>query len=292
MSRLAYVDGQVVPLGAAAVSVEDRGLQFADSVYEVCAVLGGRLLDWPEHVARLARNLGELGIAMPMAAAALGLVARRLIAANRVGEALLYLQVTRGTAKREHGFPSPRAPTLVMTVRGFDFAQRVAQQATGVAVVSAPDLRWGRCDIKTTGLLANVLAKQAARDAGAFEAWLVAGDGTVTEGGSTNAWIVDATGAVVTHPLSPRILPGVMRGAVIAAAASLQITVAERTFTLEDAKEAVEAFITSTTVPVLPVVRIDGTPVNGGSPGPVTARLAGAIWDRIAAQTGYRPEAH
>jgi len=291
MPRLAYVAGQVVPLGRASVSVEDRGLQFADSVYEVCAVLGGRLLDWPEHVARLARNLGELGIAMPMAAPALGLVARRLIAANRAGEALLYLQVTRGTSKRDHNFPSPRPPTLVMTVRPFDFAQRVAQQAKGIAVVSAPDLRWGRCDIKTTGLLANVLAKQAARDAGAFEAWLVSGDGTVTEGGSTNTWIVDAAGTVVTHPLSPAILPGVMRGAVIAAARDMQIAVAERGFSLDEAKAAAEAFITSTTVPVLPVVRIDGVPVGGGAPGPVATRLADAIWGRIANQTGYRPTA-
>jgi D-alanine transaminase len=197
--------------------------------------------------------------------------------------------VTRGTAKRDHGFPSARAPTLVMTVRPFDFAQRVGQQATGVAVISAPDLRWGRCDIKTTGLLANVLAKQVARDAGAFEAWLVAADGTVTEGGSTNTWIVDAGGTVVTHPLSSQILPGVMRGAVIEAAAAMQMTVAERAFTLDEAKAAAEAFITSTTVPVLPVVRIDGAMVGGGRPGPVAARLADAIWDRIAAQTGYRP---
>lgn len=289
MPRLAYVDGQVVPLAHASVSVEDRGLQFADSVYEVCAVLGGRLLDWPEHVARLARNLGELSIAPPMAAPALGLVARRLIAANRASEALLYIQVTRGTATRDHGFPSDPVSTLVMTVRPFDFAQRVGQQAKGVAVVSAPDLRWRRCDIKTTGLLANVLAKQDAREAGAFEAWLIADDGTVTEGGSTNAWIVDAAGTVVTHPLSPKILPGVMRGAAIEAAASMRIAVVERAFTLDEAKAAAEAFITSTTVPVLAVVRIDGQPVDGGTPGPVAARLADAIWDRIAAQTGYRP---
>ncbi len=289
MPRLAYVDGRIVPLAEASVSVEDRGLQFADSVYEVCAVLGGRLLDWPDHVTRLIRNLGELRIAAPMAASALGLVARRLIAANRATEALLYIQVTRGTAKRDHGFPTDPRPTLVMTVRPFDFAQRVGQQAKGIAVIAVPDRRWGRCDIKTTGLLANVLAKQAARTAGAFEAWLVDDDGSVTEGGSTNTWIVDAGGTIVTHPLTDRILPGVMRGAVIAAAANMQIRVVERAFSLDEAKTATEAFITSTTVPVLSVVRLDGLPVGEGRPGPVAARLAGAIWDRIAAQTGYRP---
>jgi D-alanine transaminase len=288
MPRLAYVDGRFVPLAAAAVGVEDRGLQFADSVYEVVAVLGGCLLDWDDHAARLTRNLAELGIAPPLGDAALGMVARRLIAANRAREALLYLQVTRGTARRDHGYAAGMRPTLVMTVRPFDFAQRVGQQAVGVAVVTAPDERWGRCDIKTTGLLANVRAKQAARDAGAFEAWLVGTDGMVAEGASTNAWLVDG-GALITPPLTHRVLPGVMRGAVLAAAHAAGIAVAEWPFTVEQAYAADEALITSTTVPVLPVVRIDGVPVGNGAPGPVAARLAAAIWDRIATQTGYRP---
>lgn len=289
MPRLAYVDGQIIPLTEASVPVEDRGLQFADSVYEVCAILNGRLLDWPLHLARLGRNLGELSIAAPMADAALSLVARRLIAANRASEALLYIQVSRGTAKRDHGFPSARRPTLVMTVRPFDFAQRVGQQAKGVAVIGVADQRWARCDIKTTGLLANVLAKQAARDAGAFEAWLVREDGLVTEGGSTNTWIVDAGGTIVTHPISPHILPGVMRAAVIEAAMSTGIRLIERPFSLDEARGAAEAFITSTTVPVLPVVRIDGDAIGSGLPGPIATRLAAAIWQRIASQTGYRP---
>lgn len=289
MPRLAYVDGQFVPLATANVNVEDRGLQFADSVYEVCAVLNGRLLDWPEHVARLMRNLGELAIAAPMTPAALGLVARRLIAANKATPALLYLQVTRGTARRDHLPLRAARPTLVMTVRPFDFAQRVGQQAKGVTVTTLPDRRWGRCDLKTTGLLANVLAKQAARDRGAFEAWLVDADGFVAEGGSTNAWIVTADGTLVTPPLTPRVLPGVMRGAVIEAARDCQICVDERAFTVGEARNAAEALITSTTVPVLPVVGIDGQPVGGGAPGPVAARLAAAIWDRIADQTGYQP---
>ncbi len=288
MPRLAYVDGQFVPLAGASVHVEDRGLQFADSIYEVVAVLNGRLLDWPEHAARLARNLDELGVAPPLGEAALAMVARRLIAANRAREALLYLQVTRGSARRDHGFPDRPRPTLAMTVRPFDFAQRVGQQTRGVAVVIVADERWGRCDIKTTGLLANVIAKQRAREASAFEAWLVGADGSIAEGASTNAWIVE-DGTLVTPPLTRRVLPGVMRAAVIAAAGQLGIAVAERPFDVARALAADEALITSTTVPVLPVVRIDGAEVAGGAPGPIGARLAGAIWQRIADQTGYRP---
>ena len=288
MPRLAYVDGRFMPLAVAAVGVEDRGLQFADSVYEVVAVLNGRLLDWPGHVVRLARNLGELGIASPMSDAALALVARRLIAHNRATEALLYIQVTRGTAKRDHAFAAAMRPTLVMTIRSFDFAQRIAQQAKGVSVLTADDTRWGRCDIKTTGLLANVLAKQGARRAGAFEAWLVGADGSIAEGASTNAWIVTGDGTLVTPPLSPRVLPGVMRAAVITAARERQIAVEERNFSVIEAQAAAEALITSTTVPVLPVVQIDGLAIGGGSPGPVAARLAAAIWERIADQTGFR----
>ncbi len=289
MPRLAYVDGQIVPLATAAVGVEDRGLQFADGIYEVAAVLNGRLLDWDGHAARMAHNLEALAIAVPMSEAALLQVARRLIAANRATEALLYLQVTRGTARRDHGFPADPRPSLIMTVRPFDFTQRVGQQARGVDVVTRPDLRWGRCDLKTTGLLANVLAKQAARTVGAFEAWLVGADGTVAEGASTNAWIVTAEGTLVTPPLTHRVLPGVMRAAVIAAANAAGIAVAERDFTVAEALCAAEALITSTTVPVLPVVCIDGRAIGSGVPGPVAARLAAAIWDRIASQTGYRP---
>ncbi len=288
MPRLAYVDGQFVPLAAATVNVEDRGLQFADSVYEVVAIFGGRLLDWGPHAARLTRNLAEVGIAPPLAEAALTKVARRLIAVNRAAEAVLYVQVTRGTAQRDH-VATPMRPSLVMTVRRFDFAQRVTQQTTGVGVITVPDERWGRCDIKTTGLLANVLAKQGARAAGVFEAWLVGTDGVIAEGASTNAWIVTADGTLVTPPLSARVLPGVMRAAVIEAAFARQIAVAERDFTAADALAAREAFITSTTVPVLPVVRIDGATVGDGRPGSVTARLAAAVWDRITAQTGYLP---
>ena len=287
MPRLAYVDGRFLPLHEAQVSVEDRGFQFADGVYEVCAVLAGKLLDWPLHLARLERNLAALLIAPPMAAAALTLVAKRLIAANRATEALLYIQVTRGAAKREHAFPLDAAPTLVMTVRPFDFAQRVPQQASGVAAVSVNDQRWSRCDIKTTGLLANVLAKQTARSVGAFEALLIGADDRVAEGSSTNVWMV-AQGTVITPPLSSRILPGVMRASVLRLAASAQIAVHERLFTLAEAHAAQELFLTSTTAPVLPIVALNGEPVGSGMPGPVATRLAGLLWREIERQTGYR----
>lgn len=288
MPRLAYVDGAVVPLAQARVSVEDRGYQFADAVYEVGAVFGGRLFDWPQHLERLARNLSALNIPLPMSLAALDLQARRLIAANRTREALLYIQVSRGAGKRDHAIATGLRPTLVMTVRPFDFAGRVRLQAKGVAIQSVNDQRWGRCDIKTVGLLPNVLAKASAKAAGAFEAWLVDEHETVAEGASTNAWIVQG-GTLITHPLGVKILPGVMRATSMRLARDLQLRVEERAFTLAEAHTANEAFITSTSAPVVGVVALDSQRLGDGVPGPVTRRLAGAMWDEIVRQTGYRP---
>ena len=288
MPRTAYVDGRRVPLADARVSIEDRGYQFADAVYEVGAVLNGRLLDWPQHLARLTRNLSALNIPAPMSPASLDLQARRLIADNRASEALLYIQVSRGTGRRDHVIAPGLRPVLVMTVRPFNFAGRVALQGKGVAVVSVPDQRWGRCDIKTVGLLPNVLAKAAAKAAGAFEAWLVDEAEVIAEGGSTNAWIVSG-GALVTHPLGNRILPGVMRATTIRLAQELQIRVEERPFTLSEAHAADEAFISSTSAPVVGVVTLDGQPIADGKPGPVTRRLSAALWAEIEHQTGYRP---
>lgn len=287
MPRIAYVNGRIVPLAEAAISVEDRGYQFADGVYEVCAVLGGKLLDWPGHLERLARSRDLIEIARPMSDAALTTVAKRLIAANGLQQALLYIQVTRGVARRDHGFPATGRPALVMTVRPFDFGQRAGQQATGVAVATRADDRWDHCDIKSISLLPNVLAKQAARRAGAFETWFVDATGDVTEGASTNAWIVDASGTVVTRPLSPAILPGVMRATLIWLAHAAQIKVEERPFSLAEAQAAPEAFITSTTAPCLGVVAIDGRPVGDGKPGPVTRRMGELLWAEIARQTGF-----
>ena len=287
MPQLAYVDGRITPLRDAHVHVEDRGLQFADALYEVTAVLNGRLLDWPAHLARLRRNCAAIFIDFAMTDAALTAQARRLVAANGQPEALLYLQVSRGSARRDHGFPANAQPSLVMTVRRFDFAQRTAQQKTGVKVITVNDMRWQRVDMKTTGLLANVLAKQDARAAGDFEAWLIAADGTVREGGSTNAHIVK-DGTIITHPLSAQILPGIARAAMLQLARAAQIAVIERPFSLAEALAADEALLTSTTAPLLPVVAIDGVAVGDGKPGPVAARLAALVGDEIARQTGWR----
>ncbi|MBC7521229.1 MAG: D-amino-acid transaminase [Sandarakinorhabdus sp.] len=287
MPQLAYVDGRISRLADAHVHIEDRGLQFADSLYEVVAVLNGRLLDWPGHIERLRRTLAALFIDFPMSNAALAMQARRLVAANGHKDALLYIQISRGTARRDHGFPADAHASLIMTVRRFDFVQRIAQQQTGVGVITVNDMRWRRVDLKTTGLLANVLAKQDARMAGAFEAWMVGPDGTVREGSSTNAWMVRG-GTLVTHPLSESILPGIARAALVRLARADGIAVEERRFSLEDVLAADEALLTSTTAPLLPVVRIDGRAVGNGRPGPMAARLAQLVWDDIAAQTGWR----
>ena len=289
MPRIAYVDGAYVPLDRAVVSIEDRGYQFADGVYEVCAVMNGRIVDWDPHVERLRRSLDALSIDPPMDDRALGLVARRLIATNRARNAVLYIQVTRGAARRDHPFPAAARPTLVMTVRPFDFGQRVRQQASGIRVITQPDQRWARRDIKSIALLPNVLAKQAARQGGAVEAWMLDDDGTVTEGSSTNAWIVEADGTVVTHPEGHGILSGVVRRTLIRLARADGIRIEERSFTREQASAAAEAFLTSTTAPCLGVVAIDGRPVGSGEPGPVTLSLGRMLWGEIERQTGYRP---
>lgn len=290
MPQLAYVDGRIVPLANASIHVEDRGLQFADALYEVAAVLNGRLLDWPQHLIRLRRGLAALFIDFPMSDAALTLQARRLIAANGHADAIIYLQVSRGVARRDHGFPANSRASLIMTVRRFDFAQRIAQQRSGIAVITVNDMRWRRVDLKTTGLLANVMAKQDARAAGAFEAWLVSPDDIVREGSSTNAWIVKDN-VLITHPLSESILPGIARAALLRLAAGAGMTIAERPFTLAEALAADEALLTSTTAPLLPVVAIDGRPIGTGRPGPFAARLAALVWNDIATQTDWQAPA-
>jgi D-alanine transaminase len=287
MPQLAYVDGRITSLRDATVHVEDRGLQFADALYEVAAVMNGELLDWEPHLARLRRNCAAIFIDFAMTDAALTLQAKRLVAANGHKDALLYLQLSRGVAKRDHSFPAHPSASLIMTVRRFDFAQRIGQQKTGVGVITVNDMRWQRVDMKTTGLLANVLAKQDAKAAGAFEAWMVSADGIVREGGSTNAYIVK-DGTIITHPLSAHILPGIARATLLRLARDAQMTVIERPFSLDEALAADEALLTSTTAPLLPVVRIDGRPVGNGTPGPVAGRLAALVWDEIARQTGWR----
>ncbi len=281
MPRIAYVNGRYLPFADARVSVEDRGFQFADSVYEVCEVRAGRLVDERRHIARLERSLGELRIARPMAPAALSVVLHETVRRNRVVDGIVYLQISRGVARRDFAFPAPGLkPTLVVTARGSDVARLARMAAEGVAVISVPDIRWGRVDIKSTALLPNVLAKQAAREQGAREAWLVDADGFVTEGASSNAWIVTDDGTLVTRPLGPDILPGVTRAGVRELAATQGLTLTERPFTLAEAYAAREAFITSASQIVLPVTRIDGRPIGTGAPGPTALALRRAYHDR------------
>jgi D-alanine transaminase len=273
MSRIAYVNGRYLPHNHAAVSVEDRGFQFADGVYEVCEVRDGRLIDTTRHLARLQRSLGELRMAMPMPLSALKVVLRETVRRNRVHDGIVYLQVTRGASPRDFSFPPEGTPpTIVVTARSNDPAKIVRMAEEGIAVITVPDIRWQRVDIKSVALLPNVLAKQAARDKGAREAWLVDARGYVTEGGSSNAWIVK-DGALITRPLGTDILPGVTRSVVLDAVAAKGLKLEERAFTVEEAYAAQEAFVTSASQIVMPVVRIDRRPVGTGKPGPVALGL-------------------
>jgi len=276
MPRIAYVNGRYVPHGEAAVHVEDRGLQFADSVYEVVAVVDGRPVDEEGHMVRLGRSLAELRIGWPVADRVLRSVVREVIAQNRLTDGIVYMQVTRGVAKRDHAFPAGVRPGLIVTGRAVDRAAIERRAEQGIAIRTMPDQRWARRDIKATALLPNVLAKQAAREAGAFEAWLVDRDGYVTEGASTNAWIVTQDGVVVTRQRTHDILWGVTRATVIETAQKLQMRIEERPFTVDEAQAAAEAFITAATVQVLPVVTIDGIPVGAGRPGPMARSLRAA----------------
>jgi D-alanine transaminase len=280
MSRVAYVNGRYVRHAEAAVSIDDRAFLFADGVYEVIEVFGGRLIGEAAHLERLARSLRELRIAPPVAEAALKLILRRLIALNRVACGHVYLQVTRGAAKREHFFPKAGTPTtLVAFAQAADPVVAETKARKGIAVISMPDIRWKRPDIKSTSLLPNVLAKQQAKEAGAYEAWLVDESGFVTEGASSNAWIVDGAGALVTRPAESGILRGVTRTRLLVVAAAMQIPVRERPFTIAEAQAAPEAFVTGATSLILPVVAIDGKPVGAGVPGPVSLKLRAAFHD-------------
>jgi D-alanine transaminase len=274
MSRIAYVNGRYLPLRSAMVHVEDRGYQFGDGVYEVCEVRGGKLIDERRHLDRLDRSLGELRIRAPMSRKALSVVLHEVVARNRIGYGVVYLQVTRGVARRDHAFPPPDVPpSLVVTARPLNAARNEASAAKGIAVISVPDNRWGRVDIKTIGLLPNVLARQAAVEQGARDAWFVDRDGLVTEAASANAWIVTAAGAVVTRPADHAILRGITRTVLHDAIKGQGLVLEERPFTLAEARAAREAFITAASQIVLPVVAIDGHAVGDGKPGPVATAL-------------------
>lgn len=287
MPRISYVNGRYLPHRRAAVHVEDRGYQFADGVYEVIAVQDGRLVDEGPHLVRLARSLKELGMAAPMTDASLRHVIREVVRRNRVRDGMVYLQITRGSAPRDHAFPARPRPTLVINAKAFKGPSESLRRR-GCAVVTVPDIRWKRCDIKTTSLLANVMAKQTARDAGAFEALMVDADGRITEGSSTNFWIVTKKGRLVTRSPDTAILNGITRRAVIKLAADAGLTFEERPFTVREAKGAAEAFLTSTTSFLLPVVTIDGAALGGGKPGPFTHRLQADYKRHVAAEAEER----
>ena len=282
MTRVVYVNGRYLSYAQAGVHVEDRGFQFADAIYEVCEINGGRLVDETRHMERLERSLGELRIVMPMSRPALGFVLREVVRRNRVKTGLLYLQVTRGAAPRDFPFPTGDVtPTVVCLARRVDDAKREARAASGIAVKTMADIRWGRCDIKTVMLLPAVLAKEAAAEDGSQEAWLVDSQGFITEGASSNAWIVDRSGTLVTRPTGNAILPGVTRRTLVDLISREKIPLAERAFTVEEAVSAREAFITSASGTVMPVVSINKVPIGNGHPGELTLRLR-SIFHQVA----------
>ena len=274
MSRIAYVNGRYVPHHTAMVHVEDRGYQFADGVYEVCEVRAGRLIDERRHMLRLQRSLAELRIAAPMGTTALSVVLKETVRRNRVRDGIVYLQIGRGVARRDHAFPAPDTkPSIVVTARSHDVVKNEKAAAEGIGVITMPENRWDRVDIKSVALLPNVLAKQAAREAGAKEAWFVDKRGYVTEGSSTNAWIVTRDGKVVTRAADHGILRGITRGVVFEVIAEQGLQLEERPFTVEEAHAAREAFVTSASQIVMPVVSIDGRTVGNGAPGLVATAL-------------------
>jgi len=277
MSRWAYVNGAYRPLRQAAVSIQDRGFQFADSIYDVWAVRDGRLIDLDGHMARLQRSLSELRIGAPMGERALLSVLRETIRRNRVANGIAYVQISRGAAPRDHGFPAAHVrSSIVVTAKTLDVAALEKRAADGVKIITTPESRWARRDIKSVNLLPNVLARQAARDAGAFEAWFVDTDGLVTEGTSSTAWIVDADGVLRTRPLSADLLHGVTRATLLRLASERQLAVKEAPFTVAEAKAAREAFISGASNPAVPVIAIDGAPIGDGLPGPLTRVLRAA----------------
>jgi D-alanine transaminase len=274
MTRVIYVNGRYLPYAEAGVHAEDRGFQFADAVYEVCEVKAGRLVDQTRHMRRLARSLEELKISAPMTPAAWSVVLRETIRRNRVMDGLVYLQVSRGAGRRDFSFPSADlTPTVVCLARSLAPGKSASTADTGIGVKTVPDIRWGRCDIKTVMLLPAVLAKHAAQAEAAGEAWLVDEDGCVTEGASSNAWIVDKDGRLITRQIDNAILRGVTRTTLIDLIEREGLKLVERPFTVAEAKAAREAFVTSATNIVMPVVSIDGQPIGNGAPGLLTLKL-------------------
>jgi len=282
MSRIAYIDGVYQPLNMPGILVEDRGYQFADGVYEVCAIRGGKLLDEARHLDRLDYSLAALDMPPPMSRAALQQVMRETVRRNRVRDGILYMQVSRGVAPREHMFNPDLKPVLVITARPIAADRRAQIMKKGISVVSVPDQRWARCDIKSISLLPNVLARQSARNAKVQEAWQIDGQGMVTEGAATNAWIVDAKGVLRTRPASHEILNGIVRQVLLDCVADLGMKFEEKPFSLKEALAAKECFSTASTMSVFPVIEIDGQKIGAGKPGEVAKMLSDA-YDAVEA---------
>lgn len=285
MPRIAYVNGVYERASEAAVSIEDRGYQFADAVYEVWSVFDGRLADLAGHLNRLERSLSELQIAMPMPRTSLLVVLNEVVRRNRIREGLVYLQVSRGVAPRDHVFPVNVRPSVVITAKPVDRDAAARKAAVGLKAISMPDIRWGRCDIKTVGLLPNVLAKQRAKEQGAGEVIFVDSDGFVTEGGSTNVYIV-VDGVIKTRSLTANILPGVTRLNLLPLISESGIELREDSFTLEAAKTAAEVFITAATSLVMPIIAIDDHKIADGKPGPITCALREVYIERARLSAG------
>jgi len=272
LDQIAYVNGSFVPLAEARISILDRGFLFADGIYEVAAVLDGKLIDNASHLARLERSVGEISLALPETTERIQELQKELIARNNLVNGMVYLEVTRGAdTGRDFAFPTGVKPTLIMFTSVKDIVNAPSAES-GIGVITVPDLRWARRDIKSVALLAQVLAKQAAAEVGAGEAWMIE-DGLVTEGGSSSAFILTHDDILVTRQNSSAILPGCTRKAVVALAEERQLRVEERPFSIVEALAAKEAFITSATVFVQAVVSIDGKSVANGKPGPMAARL-------------------
>ncbi|MDP6429186.1 MAG: D-amino-acid transaminase [Rhodospirillales bacterium] len=280
-----YVNGRYVRHHGAAIHIEDRGYQFADGVYEVIAVYGGGIVDEGPHLERLFRSLGELNIAAPGSERSIKVILREVLFRNRVRDGALYLQVSRGVAVRNHAHPPDMKPAFVVTARAHPWPKDFAA-VEGIAVIAIADQRWSRCDIKTVSLLPNVLARMGADTAGADDAWMIGEDGLVTEGTASNAWIVTDAGEIVTRQLSQAILAGVTRRTILEFAAARGMTITERAFTLSEAKAAREAFQTSTTALVKPVLKIDAAVIGGGAPGPVTEVVFTAYLEHFASFGG------
>ena len=280
MSRIAYVDGVYQPLNLPGILVEDRGYQFADGVYEVFAIRNGRLLDEARHLDRLEYSLDALDMPMPMSRPALQQVMRETLRRNLINSGILYMQVSRGVAPREHMYDASLKPILVMTARPISAERRMQIMKKGISVISVPDQRWARCDIKSISLLPNVLARQSARNAKVQEAWQIDGQGMVTEGAATNAWIVDAKGVLRTRPAGNDILNGIVRQVLLDCVSELGLKFEEKPFSLDEALAAQECFSTASTMSVFPVVKIDGKKIADGKPGSVAKTLSNA-YDKV-----------